>query len=218
MTAQRDSRIGQASNCARHLGRQLVGMGEVHADPERMVPFEHSHQRRRDALRQRGGNLRAHSQQFHMLDGAQPRKQPLELLVRQQKRIASGKQHVANLGVGRDIFDRCRPLLDTDRVPGRVADHPRACAVTAVDRADRGHQEQHPIGIAMHQSGRAQVAVLVQRVVRLVRTPLQFVGRHDDRAAQRIVGSRLVQKAGIVRRDLNGQLSLQLERRPLAGG
>ena len=61
-----------------------------------MVAFEHARELRRDALRQYHRHFGADAQEFEMLDGAQAREQPFELVVANRQRIAAGKQAVAD--------------------------------------------------------------------------------------------------------------------------
>ncbi len=99
-----------------------------------------------------------------------------------------------------DVGDGLLPLLGVEAVLV-VADHPGAGAVAAVGRAEAGHQEQDPVGVAVDQAGHRAVVVLAQRVVGLAAGEEELVaGRHHG-PAERVARILGVEQAGVVRGD-----------------
>src|SRR3546814_8623949 len=78
-----------------------------------------------------------------MRDLAQPRQQPVQLLVVDGERVAARQQHVAHLGMRVQIGERLLPLADAEMVlAARLADHARAGAIAAIGRAETGGEER----------------------------------------------------------------------------
>src|SRR4029453_3191413 len=79
-----------------------------------------------------------------------------------------------------DIVERFLPLRPAEGVvaPG-LAHHARAGAVAAIGRAEAGGEEQHAVGVAMHQPRNDAMAVLTERIVCLARS-LEIFGSNRD--------------------------------------
>ena len=151
---------------------------------------------------------------------------PIQPLVAQGQRIAAGNQHVADAGRGPDVLERLlQPLLPRGDMP--LPHHPRARAVAAIARTEIGHQQQHAVGIAMHQARHGAVVVFAQGIVGLAGRTLEFIQRGNDRPPQRLEavvarnqahviggnahrehGSRLRQGRPLVRRKLQNLFEL----------
>ena len=70
----------------------------------------------------------------------------------------------------RDVVERLLPLRAAEGiVAAGLADHARARAVAAIGRAEAGGQEQHAVGIAVHETRFCGMAVLAERIVGLAR-------------------------------------------------
>jgi hypothetical protein len=144
----------------------LLRVVEVHAHPDGAVFFEDLAELRRDALRQEHRDARADADELHVLDRAQAAEQVLELLVRQQQRVAPGEQHVADLRVRLDVAQRLL-VFGMKVVVLRVRNQPAARAIAAVGRAAVGHEEEHAIRIAVHKARHRRMLVLAERIQHL---------------------------------------------------
>ena len=144
-----------------------------------------------------------------MADGAEPAEQIIEPLVGERQRIAAGDQHVANFGMRRDVIERLLPLRAAEGiVAAGLADHARARAVAAIGRAESGGQEQHAVGIAVHETRCSGMAVLAERIVGLARRLQIFGADRDMRAPQRLERILAAHQARVIRRDAERQRSL----------
>ena len=152
LVAERNAGVGQPAERVAHFRRQFARMVRVDAHEERMKFFQHRAQFRRDALRQKNRDARADPQKFHMRNRAQAAQQMFQFFVAQQQRVAAAQEHVADFRVRGDVGDL---LVEFGMkiVAGRVADQPRARAITAIRRAAVRHEKQHAVGIAMHEPG-----------------------------------------------------------------
>ena len=167
------------------------GMGEVDAHPQRMMLPEHLDQRTRHAHGQHDRHLGADPHELHMLDGAQAPEQIVEPVVGERQRIAARDEHVADLGMVRDVSERILPLRPAEGVvAARLAHHARAGAVAAIGRAEAGREEQHAVRVAVHEAGHHAMAVLAERIVGLARRLQIFGADRDMGAAQRLKRSR----------------------------
>ena len=137
-----------------------------------------------------------------MRDLAEARQHPLEAIVRQEQWIAAGEEHIADHRRARDVVDRALPLRGAELVLAvLVADDARARAVPAVHRTRARDEEQHAVGIAVHQSRNRAVVVFAQRVDLLVGRAHELLVHHHHRAAERLRGVIPVEQARVVRRD-----------------
>ena len=135
-----------------------------------MVSLKHLAEMGRDALWQKNWHATADSHKLYMLYRAQPTEQIIQLVVAEKQSIATGKQHVAHLGVPLEIAEylleiRVQLLLSC------TADHSAARAVAAIGSAPVGHQEKHTIRISMHQTLHRHMRILAARIA-------HFVGSH----------------------------------------
>ena len=144
-------------------------------DPDRMMLFEHRGERVGDPVRQDHGGAGADANDLHMGDGAQLPQDPVEGLILQQQRIASGEKDVAHRLGPANVVDP-RP----DRLaPGDEIDIPHlalAGAMPAVHGAHVADLQQNPVGIAVRQSRNGAVLVLGQRIGHVRRVDHQFLG------------------------------------------
>ena len=149
LVAERDAGEAESITGVAQLGGGFLGVVDVDAHPDRTVLLEDLAERRRDPLRQEDGNAGADANELHVLDRPQPAEQMLQLLVREEQRIAARQEHVANLRVG---FDGPQTLfvLRVKVVVLRVGHEPAARAVAAVGRAAVGHQKEHAIRVAVN--------------------------------------------------------------------
>ena len=103
---------------------------------------------------------------------------PVELVFAKRQRIAAADQHVADLRRLPDVLER----LLQPRFAGHdlaVPDHARPRAVAAVGRAEIEGQQQHAVGIAMHQARRRAVPVFAERIVGLARRAQELARRRE---------------------------------------
>ena len=206
LRAQRDARIGQPRSRFGHLFGQLCGMGDMDAHPQRMIFAQDLDQILGDALRQHHGDFRADAQELDVLDRPQPAEQPVELVVAQRQRIAAGQQDVAHFAMAFEIFERFFPLTGRELIfAARIAHHAGAGAIAAIGRAGARGEEQHPIGIAVDETGNHRVVVLVEGIVRFAGASDIFLAGHDVGAPQRFVRIVKAHQAGVIRGDSDGQ-------------
>ena len=152
------------------LGGDLLGVVEVRHDEERRVAAQQLRQGLGDAHRQGHRHARPDADHLHVGDRPQRREELLEPLVREQQRVAAADQHVAHLGVGGDVVE---PLLQGGAGQlglSALRDAPPR-AVAAVDRAGVGGQEEHPVGVLVHDGLHRAVGVFAEWVG-------QFAGPH----------------------------------------
>ena len=192
---------GQARAGALHLRRDLLGVSEVDAHPKGMVASQAPHQLRRDALRQDDRHLGPDADDLHVSDRPQAGQQPFELLVGQGQRVPAGKQYIPDPGSAGDVLQGLFPAGMDSALRPFAPDQAGAGAVPAVGRAEVRHQEQHPVGVAVHQARHGAVVVLPQWVFGLTGGPHVLVVHRDGRAPKGLGGIPGVEKAGVVRRD-----------------
>ena len=167
--------------------------------------MQHRAQLRRDALRQEDRYPRADAQKLHVRDRAQTAQQMFQLLVAEQQRVAAAQQHVAHLRMAADVLDL--PVeLGMEIVAAGVAHQPRPRAIPAIRRAPVRHQEQHPVGITVHQARHRRMRVLAARVAHLPRRDVRFLDARDDLPANRAVLVGRVNEVEEVGRDGQRQL------------
>ena len=197
LRAQRDAAVGEQGAGAVGFRGAFVRVGEVQAHHQRMVAAQHAHQRGRDPLGQHRRHLGADADDLHVGDHSQPGEHPVELVVREQQRVAAGQEHVADGRPGGDVGERLfQPL--PGRAQGIVAHQTRAGAVTAVGRAAVGKQQQHPVGVAVDQARHRAHGALVERVVGFAGRTQGLAHRGHHRAAQRLGRVVRVEQAQVV--------------------
>ena len=187
-------------------------------DIERVIFLEHAHQLVVHAHRQRHRHARADAHDVDVLDGAHAADDPLELVGRQRQRVAARDEHVADLRRAPHVVERrAQPLHADDAVV--LPDQAPPVAVAAVDRAAIERQQEHAIGIAVHDRRRRRQPVLAERVdVLAARHPLLLAER-DDLHAHRAVGALAIHERRVVRRDADAEeLGRQRHPAPLLVG
>ena len=143
-----------------------------------------------------------------------PAEQIIEPLVGQRQRVAAGDQHVADLGMVGDVIERLVPLRPAERiVAARLAHHARAGAIAAIGRAEAGGEEQHAVGIAVHEARHGAMAVLAERIVGLAGRLEIFGADRDMRAAQRLQRVLARHQARVIGRDAERQRALMADHR-----
>ncbi len=146
-------------SASRDLGGEFARVVRVDGDEERVMLFQHRAELGRDPLRQENRDARADADELDVRDGPQTGEDLVELVVREEQGIAAGKQDVADLGVLFEIFESRLPL-GFQMLLADTGNDSRARAVAAVGGAAVGHEEQHPVRIAMDQSGHGHVGIL----------------------------------------------------------
>ena len=146
------------------------------------------------------GNARADAQKFQVRNRAQPAQQIFQLVVAQQQRVAAAQQDVADFGMKRDVFDLAIEFR-MEIVAAGVADEPRARAVAAIRGATVGDQEQHAVGIAMHQAGHGRMRILAARVAHFPWRGAGFLDARNHLPADRAMLIRRVNQVEKIRRD-----------------
>ena len=179
----------------------------MEAEEERMKFLEHGAQVRRDALRQKNRNARADAQEFDMRDGAQAAEEVFQFLVGEQQWIAAAQEDVADARVLADVFNLAVELR-VEIVAGGVAHQPRTGAVTAIGRAPVGHQEQHAVRVAMHQSRHGRMGVFAAGVAHLPRGGVGFLHAWDDLPADGAILVGGVNEVEEIGRDGQGQFGV----------
>ena len=204
LRAQRDASVRQQAARLLRFVAAFVGVQEVQAHPERVVLAQHARELGRDALRQNGRDLCAEADDLNVRDGAEVRKDEFDPVVAQGQRVAAGDQHVADLRLAPDVVE---DHLEAARAGGdrAMADHAGTRAVAAVGRTEVGRQQQHPVGIAVDQSGNRALMLFAERVVRFARATPHLVHRRDHRAADGLVRIRGRDETHVVRSDRHGK-------------
>ncbi len=87
-------------------------------------------------------------------------------------------------------------------------DEPGARAIATVDRAEVRHEQQHAIGIAVHQARDGAVPVLAERIVFLTRAASELCQGRNRRPAQPLSRVHGVDQTHVIRRDADRQRSL----------
>ena len=161
LRTQRNACVGQARGRFGNLRRQLFGVREMDAHPQGVMFPQHLHQILGDALRKHGRYLAADAQELDVPNRPQAAQQIIELVVADGERIAAREQHVADLAMLFEVIERELPIAHVELIfAARIADQPRARAIAAIGRAGSGGEEQHAVGIAMHQARHHRVVVL----------------------------------------------------------
>ena len=204
LVAEWDARVGQATERVANFGGQLARMVRVNADEKRMKLFEHRAEFRRDALRKKNRNARAEAEKLDVLDAAQPVQEVFELLVAEQQRVAAAEQHVAHFGVLADVLYLAIELR-VKIVARRIAHESRPGAITAVRRAAVGDEEEHPVRIAMHQSGHRRMRIFAARIAHFPRRVVCFFDPRNDLPADGAVFIRRINQVEKERRDGQGE-------------
>ena len=151
-------------------------------------------------MRQEDRDARADAQKFDVRNRAQPAQQIFQLLIAQQQRVAAAQQHVADFRMLRDVCDL--PVeFGMEIVAAGVADQPRARAITAIRGAAVGDQEQHAVGIAMHEAGHGRMRIFAARVAHFPRRGVRFLDARNDLPADRAIFIRRINQVEKIRRD-----------------
>ncbi len=135
-----------------------------------------------------------------MRNGAQPAQKTFEFFIAQQQRVAATQQHVTDFLVLRDIFDL---LVEFGMkiIAVRVADEPRARAITAIRGAPVGDQKQHAVGIPVHQTGHGRVRILAARVAHFPGRSVCFLDTRNDLPPDGTVLIHRIDQVEKIRRD-----------------
>jgi len=112
LTAERDAGVGQEVAGRTGLRGELLGVGEVEAEPQRAIFLEHPEQTRGDALRQHHRHLGSDADHLHVGNTHDPGQDEVQLAVRQGQRVAAGDEDVPDGGGLLDIGDGLLPLGD----------------------------------------------------------------------------------------------------------
>ena len=139
----------------------------------------------RDPLGQVAGDPAADPDDLEVRDGPEPGEDGLEPPVVEQQRVAAGHDDVADLGVLLEVLERALELRHRDLLG--IAHLPPPGAEPAVAGADRGDEEERPVGIAVRDVGHRAVGVLVERVDDAVHD-VELLDRGDVLPPDRVVG------------------------------
>ena len=96
--------------------------------------------------------------------------------------------------------------LGVEIVAAGVADQPRTRAVPAIRGAPVRHQEQHPVGVSVHQPGHGRMRILAAGVAHLPGRDMGLLDPRDDLPADRAVLVRRVNQVEEIGRDGQRQL------------
>ena len=96
---------GELVDGSRHLGRDLVGVVEVHVHPDRVVLGEHLAQLVVHPLGHEHRDARADADDLDVRDLAQAADDRLEQLRGQRQAVAAGDQNVAHLRRAAEVFE-----------------------------------------------------------------------------------------------------------------
>jgi hypothetical protein len=150
LVSQRHSGKRESFTSGAQLLRGFLWMIHVNAHPDRPVFPEQFAQLRCDSLRQEYRNSRSDANELHVLDCPESRQQVFQFLVGQQKRIPTRQQHVTDFRMRLNI-PQALLVLRMEIVILGVRNQPAPRAITTVGRTPIRYQEQHPVGITMHQ-------------------------------------------------------------------
>lgn len=180
-------------------------MIRVNADEERVVPLQHGAQFRSDALGQKDRNTRADADKFHVRNRPQRGEQLVQFVIAEKQRIAAAQENVADFRVLTDIVQLIRKTR-MEIVSARIADQPRTRAITAIGRAAVGDQEQHAVGIPMHQARHRRVRVFAARIGHFPRCRVGLLQPRDDLPTDGTMFIRRIDQVEKIGRDGERQL------------
>ncbi len=149
---QRNTSVGQHSQRALCLWRHLGWMVKMGVNPDRMIFAQHIYQFFGYALRHDYRNTRANPDHFDMINCANAPDNYLQESVGKCQRVSARNQDIPDLLMFLDIFDRLIKLCLLDGLIMLAGKTPSG-AMAAIHRADIGHQEQHPIRVAVRDVG-----------------------------------------------------------------
>src|SRR6056297_1043956 len=150
-------------------------MIEMGIEIKRSILLEHGTQRRGDALRQGHRYPAADTDHFHVWNRMDPIQQVLEDAIRQNERITTRKNHIANSVIAGDIVDSFTLFTKSDGMM-TVTNLALAGTEPAVTSAIVGSQQNHPVGIAVDNRRYRRVDFLRQRVDKTIRPKFQHIG------------------------------------------
>src|SRR5207244_8377172 len=96
-------------------------------------------------------DARADTEKFDVRNFPQPAKQMVQFFIAEKQRVASAEQDISDRwGVANvsNLFVETRMKI----VAAGITNQARTRAIAAIRRATIGNQEQHAIGVAMHQT------------------------------------------------------------------
>ena len=163
----------------------------------------------RDAHRQRDGDARRETDRLHALDRPDRGDEAHDPLGGHRERIPAADDDVAHLRVGAQPRERGGERVERHRAVA-AADHARARAEAAVDRAAIGRQEEDAIGIALDEMRRDLVRAFAERVDEVPRHVVALPRVGNALPAYGARGIVAVDEGQVVRRDA--------DREPLALG
>ena len=204
LVLHRHAGIDQQPARPRGLGRQLAGVVEVGDHVEWRESAQERSQRGGHAHRAGHRDAGAEADHLYRRDRRDLGEQLLEPGVGEQEGVAARDQHVAHLGVLAQVGDglaqgRAIELALT------AAGEPAPRAVAAVDRAAIGGQEQHAVGIPMHDGRRRAGQVLLQRVRELPGPDQRLVGQRDGLPSNRAERVPPIDQREVVGRDAESE-------------
>ena len=204
LVAQRDAGVRQKTQRVARFGGQFARVVGVDADEQGMELLQRRAELGRDSLRQKDRDARADAEKLHMPDRAQPAQQVLQLFVAEQQRVPAAEQHVAHFRVLADVLYLAIELR-VKIVARRIAHESRPGAITAVCRAAVGDEEEHPVRIAMHQSGHRRMRIFAARIAHFPWRVVCFFDPRNDLPADGAVFIRRINQVEKARRDGQGQ-------------
>ncbi len=168
-----DARIDQPADGADRLRHEFGGVIDVDDHHDRFGARGACAQRPdeagADATRVGDGHACMPADDAEMPDRAERTRDPLGPARRDDEGIAPRQDHFEDAGVGRHEGAGGFESAGFEQAPPLPADHLAAEAEAAIDRADLGQLEEHPVGIAVDDAGQHLVVMIADRVGALVR-------------------------------------------------
>ena len=124
----------------------------------------------------------------------------LELVVAENQRVATGKKHVAHFGVFFEITKRFLEI-GVQFLFAHATDDAAARAISAVTGATIGHEKEHAVRIAMHQSRHRHVRIFAARIGHVVRRRPRFFDPRNDLTPDRAIRIIALDQIEKMRRD-----------------
>ncbi len=168
----------------------------------------------RDALRKKNRNPRTNPDKFDVLDGTETPEKRVQLGIREQQRVATRQQYIANLGMLLDIL-QTGFKLGMEIIGLGVGNQAAARAITAIRCTTIGHQEQDAVGVAMDDTRDGHRPLFANRILGLARGDVGLLDSRNHLSAHRAVRVLGVDQIEEVGRDRKREL-MRCEQAPFS--
>ena len=146
------------------------------------------------------GHARVDADHLHVGDPLEALHDLREPPRREHERVAAREDHLPDAWISRDVVERAPELVGRERLRSRT-DALAPEAEAAVDRAGVRGQQQHPVGIAVHDARQRLVCEIADRIGELVGERRELVRARHQLERQRVARIARVDRVG----DLAGE-------------